>query len=123
MRMGDISEAMMILSDKIGIGVDTLYQLNLQVQTIKAVSNAITIISILVMITISAIIICRWDSRNPYSIFDESEGKVFLFCIIAVCIIVGCFLLQLCIEETALRIFAPQYMAMKDTISMIGTVI
>lgn len=120
--MSDISEAMMILSDKIGIGVDTLYQLNLQVQTIKAVSNIITILSILAILTISAAIIYRWDNSNLYA-FDGPEGKVFLFCIIAVCIIIGCFLLQLCIEETALRIFAPQYMAMKDTVCMIGKVV
>ncbi|MDD2281263.1 MAG: hypothetical protein PHS80_00020 [Methanothrix sp.] len=119
--MSDISEAMIILSDKIGIGVDTLYQLNLSVQMIKAVSNIITIASIFVLIAVSAIIIYRW--YNTYSMFDDDAGKLIVFIIGIIWIVIGCLFFQFCIEETALRIVAPQYVAMKDTIAMIGKVI
>ncbi len=119
--MGDISEAITILADKVGIGVDTLYQLNLSIQTIKAVSNIVTLISMIVLIIISAIIIYIWDNR--YQVFDGAEGKAFIFGMVLVVIVLGCLFFQACIEETALRIFAPQYMAMKDTISMIGGMI
>lgn len=119
--MGDISDAITILAYKVGIGVDTLYQLNLSVQMIKAVSNIVTLMLIFVLVAILAIIIYRWD--NSHQVFDGAEGKAFVFGMALVVIVLGCLFIQACAEETALRIFAPQYMAMKDTISMIRKVI
>jgi len=119
--MDDISNAITILADKVGIGVDTLYQLNLSVQMIKAVSNIITIAIIFILLVVCAIFIYKWD--NDCCTFDGFEGKIIIFFVCAICIIFVCALMQYCIEETALRIYAPQYMAMKDTIHMIGDMV
>lgn len=119
--MDDITQAITILADIVGVGVDTLYQLNLSIQMIKAVSNIITISVIFILLVACAIYIYRWD--NSDCMMYDTFGKVFIFLLCAGVIIFACLVLQQGIEETALRIFAPQYMAMKDTLSMIGELV
>ena len=116
--MEDITQEITILADKIGIGIDTLYQLNLSIQTIKALSDSITLISAITAIIIVGICIYKWDNSGEK--VGDTAGKIITFCMIAAIIFLGCFISQYVIEDTILRIYAPQYMAMKDTLSMIG---
>jgi len=126
-NMDDISNAITILADKVGIGVDTLYQLNLSVQMIKAVFEIATS-SIAVLISIIVIIKSYYTLKEMIASdesFDDNDLVSFMLWRVGIICVVIVVLLALhtCTQDIALRIYCPEYMAMKDTLVLVGDMI
>lgn len=110
------------LFSQIGMTIDQIYQVNVAAQQALVIapiiSLIVTIIIILTCITVVYIVDRKFGGRN------DLDGIVwFAFCI---CLFVGgcCIVWTLtCGQDIVLRWYAPEYMAMRDTIEQISYII
>jgi len=117
---GDLTTAMTIIADKLGMSIQTVYDIELQMQQFKGLEYVVIMIALL--LSWSVIIYIVYKRIAPKLLWDGAEAG--FICVIA-CVIITFVILILnyFIYNAIIHLYFPQYAAMKDTIDLLSCMV